>query len=333
MNISFFELENFEKEYYTKQLKGHTLRFDPRPLSPRRVQKHKDAEVIVVFIFSQITEQVLDKFPKLKCICTMSTGYDHIDIAAAKKRGIRVCSVPAYGQNTVAEHAFGLLQALNRNIIPAVQRTRQCDFDYKGLLGVDLAGKTLGIIGTGKIGQYMIRYAKAFGMQVIAYDAYKNPTLAKDLDFRYVTLPALCKQADFITLHVPLLPETHHLLGKEEFALMKPSVQIINTSRGPLVHTKELIKALDKKKIRGAALDVLELENDLKQETRLATALSADNERMCQLVENHNLIGRDNVIITPHLAFYTEEAVRRIMDTTIKNIKGHSKNRYFNKIV
>ena len=333
MKIHFFELESFEKEYYQKQLKQHDLTFDPKALTARRASKHKDADVIVVFIFSKITAELMDKLPKLRCICTMSTGYDHIDVEAARMRGIRVCSVPAYGQNTVAEHAFGLLQALNRNIVPAVDRTRNCNFDYRGLLGVDLYRKTLGVIGTGKIGQYLIRYANAFGMRVIAYDKFKNEDLQKDLGFQYVSKRRLCKESDFISLHVPLLEDTKHMISKEEFSLMKPSVQIINTSRGPLIDTKELIKALDKKKIKGAALDVLELENDLKQETRIATALRTDHERMCTLVENHNLLGRENVIVTPHLAFYTEEAVERIMDTTIKNINGHVKNRYVNKIV
>ena len=333
MKLHFFELESFEKEYYQEQLKHHTLMFDPKPLTARRATKHKDAEVIVVFIFSKITAEIMDKLPKLRLICTMSTGFDHIDVEAARMRGIRVCSVPAYGQNTVAEHAFGLLQALNRNIIPAVQRTRHSNFDYRGMLGVDLYRKTLGIIGTGKIGQYMIRYANAFGMRVIAYDKFKNEELQKELGFTYVSKRRLCKESDFISLHVPLLPETKHLLSKEEFSLMKPTVQLINTSRGPLIDTRELIKALDRKKIKGAALDVLELENDLKQETRIATALRADKERMRTLVENHNLLGRENVIVTPHLAFYTEEAVKRIMDTTIKNINGHIKNRYVNKIV
>lgn len=332
MNISFFELEPFEREYYRKQLAKHSLTFDSRPLTSRRLTKHKDAEVLVVFIFSKIDRTVLEKLPKLKCICTMSTGYDHIDIQAARELGITVCSVPAYGQNTVAEHAFALLQTLNRNIIPAVERTRECNFDYRGLMGVDLEGKTLGVVGTGRIGQYMIRYAKGFGMQVIAYDKFKKQELAKNLGFRYVSLNQLCKKADFISLHLPLLESTHHLIGKEEFALMKPSAQLINTSRGPLVDTKALLQALDKKKIRGAALDVLELENDLKKESRLTTTLGTDAARMCTLVENHNLLNRDNVIVTPHLAFYTEEALQRIMDTTIKNIQGHKNKRYVNKV-
>lgn len=332
MQISFFELEPFEKKYFQEQLPGHKLIFDPKPLSARNAKKHERSDIIVVFILSKITRQVLEKLPTLKLITTMSTGYDHIDLKTAKERGVKVSRVPAYGQNTVAEHTFALLQTLNRHIVEAVKRTREGIFDFKGLMGRDLAGKTIGIIGTGKIGQYVIKYAKAFDMNVIAYDAYPSVELARELKFKYASLETLCRRSDIISLHVPLLPETKHLLGKKEFALMKKGVLIINTSRGPLIDTKELMKGLDKKHIRGAALDVLELESDLKKETREILKLSKDEKRLLTLVENHALLHRENVLITPHLAFYTEEALYRILDTTLKNIKGILSGRHYNKV-
>ena len=332
MKISFFELEPFEKKYFQEKLKEHKLIFDPKPLTSRSAIKHKDSEVIVVFILSKITKQVISKLPKLKLITTMSTGYDHIDVEEAKKKGIKITRVPVYGQNTVAEHSFALLQILNRHIIEAVNRTRKGDFNYKGLMGRDLLGKTLGVVGTGHIGEYVIKYAKSFGMKVIATDARKNTVLAKELGFKYVSLKKLCQDSDVITLHLPLLKETFHILGKEEFKVMKKGVIIVNTSRGPLIDSKELIKALDKKIVAGAALDVLELESDIKKEAKIIMSLSADQKRLLTLVENHELLQRDNVIITPHLAFYTEEAIYRILDTTIKNIKGHMKKKYFNKV-
>lgn len=332
MQISFFELEAWEKEIFSKSLKGHKLLFDPNPLTSRTAAKHKDSEVLVVFVFSRVTKQVMDKFPKLKFIATMSTGFDHIDLSEAKKRGIKVSNVPFYGQNTVAEHAFALLQALNRHIVEAVWRTRHQQFDYTGLMGSDLVGKTMGILGTGNIGQHMITYAKAFGMKVVAYDKYKSEELAEKMGFKYLSLKQLCKQADFISIHLPLVGETYHLLGKEEFKVMKPTVRVINTGRGPLIDTKALIAALNKKQIGGAALDVLELEDDLKKEAKLASSAYVNKKILSGLVKNHALLNKPNVIVTPHLAFYTREAVMRIMETTAKNIKGHLNKKYKNLV-
>ncbi len=332
VQISFFNLEPFEKKFFQEKLKGHKLVFDPKPLSSRNVSKHKDSEIIVIFILSKINKNIIDKLPKLKLITTMSTGFDHINLAESEKRNIKVCNVPAYGQNTVAEHAFALLQILNRNILEAVNRTKRGNFDYKGLMGHDLQGRTLGVLGTGHIGEFVIRYARAFGMKVIAYDARKNKSLEKELGFKYVSLNKLCKDSDIITIHLPLLDSTYHLLGKEEFKIMKKGVIIINTSRGPLIDSKELIKALNKKIVGGAALDVLELESDLKKEVRLITSFSPDQKRLLTLVENHELLQRDNVIITPHLAFYTEEALYRILETTLKNIKSFLRKKPLNII-
>jgi len=332
MIISLFELEPFEKTFFRKEFKGHTLRFEDGPLTTRNVHKHKNAQVLVVFILSKVNCSVLDRLPKLKLITTMSTGYDHIDLEAAKKHGVRVSRVPVYGQNTVAEHAFALIQALNRHIVEAVSRTRLGNFNYHELMGHDLASQTLGIIGTGHIGEYMIRYAKSFGMRVLAYDAYPRKDLAKTYGFRYTSLNELYKKSDIISLHVPLFPQTHHILDNAAFSKMKKGVLIINTGRGPLIDTKELIRALDNKTVGGAALDVLELEGDLQQETKLALSLHSDKRRLATIVENHDLIFRPNVIITPHLAFYTQEALARILKTTVQNIRGHQHKRYKNTV-
>ncbi|MBN1175555.1 hydroxyacid dehydrogenase [Candidatus Woesearchaeota archaeon] len=332
MQISFFELENWEKEIFQKALPKHKLLFDPKPLTARNALKHKDSEVLAIFVFSKITKQVLDKFSKLKYIATMSTGFDHIDLEEAKKRGIKVSNVPFYGQNTVAEHAFALLQALNRHIVEAVWRTRNQKFDYKGLMGSDLAGKTIGILGTGNIGQHMIRYANAFNMNVIAYDKFKSLALEKKLNFKYVSLKKLCTTADFISLHLPLVEGTCHIIGEKEFDVMKKSAMIINTGRGPLIDTKALIDALNKNKIGGAALDVLELEDDLRKEAKMASSSFVNPNRLHGLVKNHALLHKPNVIVTPHLAFYTREAVTRIMDTSAQNIKGYINKKYKNLV-
>ena len=332
MNIAFFELESFEKEFFSKQLSKHKLSFSSKPLTLRTVKKHVDTNILVVFTFSKIDKVIIDKLPKLSCIITMSTGYDHIDIAYAKEKNICVSTVPQYGQNTVAEHAFGLLQTLNRNIIQAVIRTRSKEFDYHGLIGRDLAGKTIGILGAGNIGQKMITYAKAFNMKVLVYDKFSDRGLAKKLGFRYTTLPTLCKNADFISLHLPLLPQTTGIIGSKEFSLMKKECLLINTGRGGLIDTKALIIALDKKQIAGCALDVLEYENDMKKESRFALSKNPERRRLRLAVDNTELLFRKNVIITPHLAFYTREAVQRIADTSLKNINAFIKKKPINVV-
>ena len=322
MKISCFALEPFEQDYLKKHLPGHELRFEENVLDKDNALRHQDAEAIVIFVFSKVTKEVIDTLPDLKLIATMSTGYDHIDSDYAASKGIQIRTVPFYGQNTVAEHAFGLLQALNRHIVEAVRRTRNCDFDFKGLMGSDLQGKTLGILGCGHIGQHLVRYAKAFGMNVIVSDARPNPDLAHHMGFMYVSKEDLCKKSDFISLHLPLLDSTTHILSDREFSMMKQGVIIINTGRGPLVDTTALIKALDEGNIGGAALDVLEQEDDLKKESRLAYKKHVDSKRMNMIVKNHELLHRPNVIITPHLAFYTQEALERILETTVENINA-----------
>ena len=332
--ISFFELEPFEKKFFQTALKGHTLRFDAKPLTSRNAAKHADADAIIVFVMSSVDKKTLDKLPKLKFITTMSTGYNHIDIDETKKRGIRVSTVPKYGSNTVAEFAFALLLCLQRQLVSAIDRTRRGEFEFKGLLGNDLAGKTIGILGTGKIGIHMVQYALAFGMKVLAYDKFQNKQAAKKLGFTYTTVASICKRADIISLHLPLLPETEHILGPAEFKVMKKGMKIINTGRGPLIDTVALNKAVDKKIVASAALDVLEGEADFKKEARLCytncTPLS--NAQLKMIIQDHKLVNRPEVLVTPHLAFYTEEAVQRILDTTLVNIKGHLNKRYKNTV-
>jgi D-lactate dehydrogenase len=330
--ISLFNLDATEKAFFKKELKGHSLTFVDSPLTTRNARRYKDTEIAIIFVFSKITKEVIDKLPKLKGIATMSTGYDHIDISYAKEKGIMVSNVPFYGQNTVAEHAFGLLIAINRHLVEAVKRTREGKFSYDGLKGRDLLGKTLGVFGTGRIGRYMIQYAKAFGMKVIAFDVFPDKKFEKELGFTYVSKEQVLKKSDFITLHLPLLPQTKHYLGKNEFAMMKKGVLIINASRGGLIDTSALISALNKKIVAGAALDVLELESDFQKEAQLVASASCSKERLQILLENEDLIHRENVIITPHLAFYTQEAIQRILKTTCQNIKGFIGGRCKNKL-
>lgn len=293
----------------------------PEPLDVTSLAIARDAEVVSVFIYSEVTREVIGSMPNLKLICTRSTGYDHIDVTACSERGIIVCNVPRYGENTVAEHAFGLILSLSRKIYEAVIRTSRMDFSTEGLQGFDLKGKTLGVVGAGAIGMHVIRIGKGFGMNVLAYDSKEQHLLAEVLGYRYVSLEELLAQSDVISLHVPLIPQTHHLINHETIKLIKRGAILINTARGAIIDTSALVTALNEGIISGAGLDVLEGEETIKEEAQLL-AESLPVEKLRTMVQNYALLHRENVIITPHIGFYSHEAEERIMETTLDNIKA-----------
>ena len=281
-----------------------------------------DATALCTFIESHIGEAELDRFPALKLIATRSTGYDHIDLVATKARGITVVNVPSYGEHTVAEFTFALILALSRRIIDADERVRETGtFSPAGLRGFDLAGKTIGIVGTGHIGAHAIRMAQGFGMKVLGFDVYPNTELARTLNFTYAPLKELCATSDIVTLHVPYNEHTHHLINRENISTFKKGAYLINTSRGAVVETQALIEALKSGTLAGAGLDVLEEEGELKDETAFLTAPHPNEEGLKIALENHYLISHPRVIVTPHLAFNTTEAIERILDTTIENMR------------
>ncbi|MDD3175183.1 MAG: NAD(P)-dependent oxidoreductase [Candidatus Nanoarchaeia archaeon] len=347
MKIAFFDLEPWEINYFQKYFKKD-VNFGTKSLTKNNTKNFKETEIISIFVKSKITKEILNQLPNLKFISTMSTGFDHIDLQECKKRNIQVSNVPQYGQNTIAEYTFSLLLALNRNLLEASRRTRKGNFDYQGLIGTDLKNKTIGIIGTGNIGQHVIKYAKAFDMKILAYDLYPNKKLEKELNFKYVNLNELYGNSDFISLHLPFTKSSYHFLDKKAFSQMKEGVKIINTSRGEIISAKDLIQALDTKKVSGCALDVLELENDMKRcsknsffgtnETKfLMEVKNSGLKNLTQkeakiLIQNHKLLGRENIILTPHLAFYTKEALERILQTTKDNILAFQKNKLQNLV-
>jgi D-lactate dehydrogenase len=259
-----------------------------------------------------------------QCITTRSTGFDHIDLKAASEKGIRVCNVPVYGENTVAEHTFALILSLSRNLRKAYLRTVQDNFSLEGLMGFDLKGKTLGVIGTGHIGLHVIRMAFGFGMKVLAFDIKKQAFLSEVLNFEYVSLEDLLRRSDIITLHAPYLPSTKHLINKSNIGLIKKGAVLVNTARGGLIQTDALVEALDKKILSGAGLDVLEEEECLLEEKRLLENAETKEqwEKQQTALKNHELLHRDNVIFTPHMAFYSREGVERILETTAENIEA-----------
>ncbi len=274
-----------------------------------------------MFIRSHITGHLLAQLPDLRFIATRSTGYDHLDVAACQARGIVVSNVPTYGENTVAEHTFGLILSLSRTIHQAYSRTIRGDFSLAGLRGFDLKGRTLGVVGTGHIGLHVIRIGRGFGMDVIAYDVREQPLLAEVLGFHYVSLDELLEQSDIVTLHVPYLPGTHHLLDRERMSRMKRGSLLINTARGAIVDTDALLWALDEGIIAGAGLDVIEGE-ELIAEERLLLRQDVAADQLQAAIRGHVLLRRENVVITPHIAFDSQEALQRILDTTADNLDG-----------
>ena len=333
MKIAFFEIEDWEKKYLSSKLVGHQLSFFEEPLSQENAAKAADAEVLSIFIYSKIDNETLALLPKAKFITTRSMGYDHIDIPACKERGVAVSRVPNYGDRTVAEHTFGLLLGLSRKIFLAHERTEKDDFDYHGLQGFDLYEKTIGIVGGGKIGLNVAHIAHSgFQMRVLVSDPFPKPELAKEIGFEYAPLSKLLTESDVLTLHCPYTPDTHHLLNEEAFTKVKHGAILVNTARGALIDTKALLQALDNGTISGAGLDVLEEECFIKEEREL---MSKDFPKQCDLgtiVRNHMLVRHDNVIITPHIAFNSREALERILSTTLENINAFVRGKPVNLV-
>ena len=324
MKLAFFEIENWEKEYISKNLKVpndlellfYNEKFDKKLIT-------NDVLGISVFVGSTIGEDILEASPNLKFITTRSTGFDHLKSDFLMSKGIKLGYVPGYGDNTVAEFAFGLLLAVNRHIYEAFDRIKENrDFSIEGFEGFDLKDKTIGIIGTGRIGKEMIRIAKGFQMDVIAYDLFPNLELAKEFDFKYVSFDELLINSDVISLHIPYTKENHYLINEENISKIKRGAILINTSRGALVDSKALIKGLNEGILRGVGLDVLDGEKETFEEKSLVLYGNPQKEDVLNILENNVLINAKNVIITPHIAFFTKEAQIRILNTDLANIES-----------
>jgi len=316
-----YEVTAHERPVLEGLLSGLDVRLLPDPLTPETAREAADAEAVSVFIVSKVTPEILAAIPRLKLIATRSTGFDHIDLKACRQRNVTVANVPSYGSNTVAEHTFGLILALSRRIALTFQRTKTGEFSRDGLCGFDLKGRTLGVVGTGRIGSHVIRIGKAFGMHVRAFDEHPDDRLSAAMDFKYIPFEELLAVSDVVTLHCPYTPNTHHLIGETSIARMKRGALLINTARGMLVDTKALLAALKSGQIGGAGLDVLEEEKAIFEEREVLSE-NYDREQLELLVHNHALLKLPNVIITPHNAFNSEEALHRIMETTAGNLRA-----------
>lgn len=329
MKIGFLDTQEWEQKYLKEKLTGHELEFFDSP----NTEAMASQEALSNFITTPITAEMLEKLPNLKYISTRSTGFDHIDLAACEKRSVLVSNVPTYGENTVAEFTFALLLALSRKIYPAIKRLREeANFSSVGLQGFDLKGKIIGVVGTGHIGAYVIKIAQGFGMKVVAYDPYPNSSLQKECGFEYLGLDELLKCSDVVTLHVPYMPATHHLINMQNIQLIKPGAVLINTARGGLIETQALVSALTNKILAGAAVDVLEEEGYIAEEAKFVKDAHPSEQQLKNLLADHELMHMENVIVTPHNAFNSKEALMRILDTTVENLSGFSNGKKLNLV-
>lgn len=331
MRVAVFEVQDKWEQSYLEHHLHEELHFLAGALTSETAEDAHAAEAVSVSIRSQVDAAVLDQLRGLQLVTTRSSGVDHIDLRACEQRGITVCNVPEYGEIPVAEHTFGLILNLSRKVWKAGQRTRHNDFSLKGLEGFDLKGKTLGVIGAGAIGLQVIRIGHAFGMNVLAYDTCPQKPLAELAGFNYVTIDELLGESDVVSLHVPLLPETKHLINRERLERMKRGALLINTARGAIIDTAALLWALDEELLGGVGLDVLEGEEDLSEEANLFRTPESE-EHLREMLRAYQLLAHENVIVTPHMAWYTREAREEILETTTDNIEAYTEGRPINVV-
>lgn len=310
--ICFFDTKPYDKVYFDALKAKYDIEieyFEPK-IGPKTAFMASGFEAVVAFVNDTINEETINTLYQngVRLIAMRCAGYNNVDFKAAFKK-IHIARVPAYSPYAVAEHAMALLLTLNRKIHKAYVRTRDFNFSLNGLTGFDLHGKTVGVIGTGKIGRIFIDICKGFGMNVIAYDPYP----AKNSDIHYVTLEELCRQSDIISLHCPLSKDTYHMINQQTISNMKKGVYIINTSRGALINSEDLLEALKSGVIGGACLDVYEEETELFYEDMSYTIIQDDILS--------RIISMPNVIVTSHQAFLTQEALHNIAETTLNNCR------------
>lgn len=334
MKVHFFEVEDWERLYLEKKIKDMGLNveveFTKEPLDDTNVHLYKDIDVAIVFIYSKMKKEVIQQMPNLKLIITRSTGYDHIDLDYTSKNGITVCNVPGYGNNTVAEYTFALILALARKFKPMIERTSKGIFSRDGLTGIDLMGKTIGVIGAGRIGKHVIRIAYGFGMKILVYDRAKDQELIEKYGVEYVGLEDLLRMSDIVTLHVPYSKSTHHLINRFNIKLMKLDAMLINTSRGPVVEMEAIVQALKEGRLAGGVgLDTFEAEEVLIEEEYLKRD-DIPAIKLKKALESFYILHSENVIVSPHNAYNTKDALYRILDITLDNLKsfleGNPKN-------
>jgi|694.fasta_scaffold28095_2 D-lactate dehydrogenase len=335
MKIVFVETEDDEQPFFAESLAGHEVCFvDTIEEVPR------DAEIVSVFVNSRVGPGFLRAHPRLRLVATRSAAVDHLDTKAAAQRGVVLVHVPDYGAATVAEHTFALILGVARRLRDCLDTRNRGHGSAERLRGIELRGKTLGVVGTGRVGRMVIPIARAFGMECVAFDRNRDAALAAELGFRYVTLGELLKHSDVITLHIPLTPRTRNMLNARRLARCKRGVIIINTARGALADIDALLDGLNSGQVGGVGLDVLEDDTAFKadasrvigaqivQKIHAVSTPGGDTERREErlrelqgIMRNRRLLAHENVFFTPHVGFSSVEAIERIMLGTVQNIR------------
>lgn len=320
MKIAIFEAEPWEQDLFSTLRRTNEVLFREEPLSISNAAGFADVQIISPFIYSSLGEDVLALLPSLELIATRSTGFDHIALDYCEAHSIRISNVPSYGSCTVAEHVFGLILTISRHLADAINRTRAGNFSLQGLKGFDLHRKVLGVVGTGSIGLCVIRIAKGFDMEVVAFDVIRREDIARGMGFIYLDMNELLRRSDIITLHVPANEKTRNLISFDQFQLMKEGAILINTSRGSLVNVEALLSALTDGRVAAAGLDVLPEEPVIREEAELLRSIFQRRHNLEALLADQVLLRMRNVYVTPHSAFYTQEALQDILNTTVENI-------------
>lgn len=315
IKIAFFDTKEYDKKLFNEYNKGYNydITYFESTLNSETAVLTKGFDAVCVFVHDKLDEQTLSILEEngIKLVALRCAGFNNVDLE--HKGSIRVVRVPQYSPYAVAEHAVALLLNITRKLYKSYQRTRKYNFTLDGLLGFDIHGKTVGVIGTGKIGKVFIQIMKGFGTNVIAYDLFKDEKAAEELGFEYVSLDELYEKSDIISLHCPLTPETENIINEQSIPKMKDGVVLINCSRGKLIDTDSLIKAMETGKIGGVGLDVYEDEDEffLRDMTN-----SYKRDKNLSI-----LLSMPNLIITSHQAFFTSEALNKIASDTCQNIK------------
>ena len=314
MQVAVYSAHKFDRKYLEQYCQNHNLRFIEARLSEETASLAEGSQAVCIFVNDNASAPVLRKLGNygVRYLALRSAGFNHVDLKVANDLGMRIARVPEYSPAAIAEHTVALMLALNRKLIRAHNRIRDLNFSLDGLTGFDMSGKTVGVLGAGKIGSVLIRILHGFNCKILAYDPYENDELKRKYNVTYTNYKEICSKADIITLHLPLTPESKYIINAHTIDIMKPGVMLINTSRGALVDTKEVIKALKNGKIGSFGIDVYEEENGLFFEDHSDQILQDDVIA--------RLMTFQNVMITSHQAFLTHEALVGIAETTNYNL-------------
>ncbi len=333
MKIVYFDVEDYEKEFLITANANYDFALVYSPLNEMNNinPEYYNADIISVFTTSRVSAKVLEKFKNLKLIALRSVGFNHIDIEYCKKNDIAVVNSPNYGNITVAEFALGLLLDVSRKITDSYNEYKNGKVTPNNLIGTELSGKTIGIVGLGAIGSAFAKIANALDMKILGYDKYEKEELKTK--YEYVDFERLLKESDFISIHAPLTKDNYHMFNEDAFKKMKNTAIIINTGRGELIDSQALYNALISKEIAGAGLDVLEKEETITDFDYIVGINRLDKLTLEQTIINSRLFQLDNVIITPHTAYNSKEAIQRILNTTMNNISEFLLGNIQNKVI